>query len=278
MATKTTNRKTVTTTPASANVPEPSAAYVAARERRESAEVHLSDVGARLSRASADRTKVLARRDAGDLDLTALEILAAEAEAERLEAAQRAARAALADAQRAEVPFAVQHAADVAAAIASDSTLNDVRDAVADDVVKAALPVLTAALANVDALASARADVLTTVAGALKTSGIDDYRHNHVMYRNVSERLERDRQRLQWAKGPGARPGELDALHASIASAEDSLAELAPYAQPLADGATLDARGRVVVDKRAYPVPTSAGQRRAIVDAVAERLAVALGI
>lgn len=277
MATKT-NRKTVTTTPASANVPEPSAAYVAARERRESAEVHLSDVGSRLSRASADRTKVLARRDAGDLELTALEILAAEAEVQRLEVAQDAARTALADAQLDEAPLAAQRAADIAAAVVSDSTLSDARHVVADDVVKAALPVLTSALANVDELASARADALGVAAGALKVSGLDEYRYNNSVYRSVSERLERDRQRLQWAKGPNLRPGELSAIQASISSAEKSLAELEPYARPLADGATLDARGRVVVDKRAYPVPTSSGERRAIVDAVAERLAAALGI
>jgi len=272
--TKTTTKPKVTTTKrdegtasSTTAVVTPSPAYVAAREARASATERVQDIDARISRARATLTAVRKREEAGDLELSALEILAVEAEVPRLEAAREAAKRQADEARAAEAPHAAQHAAELARETLGAPDLRDAKASAVEAAIKAAVPVLTAALAGIDATVTARRAVVAEVTASLRDSDAEDYRRSHNTNVHTVESLKRNRARLAWA--PDHERAE---IRERVANGEEGVAELEPYASALAGDAQLTKSG-VIIDGVTYALPTTSGVRRDIVRDIADALA-----
>lgn len=263
----TTTKRNDTTTSSTAVLLTPSPAYIAAREARASATERVQDIDARLSRARATLTAVREREAAGDLELSALEILAAEAEIPRLEAAREAAKRRAIEARAAEAPHAAQHAAELARETLGAPDLRDAKASAVEAAVKAAMPVLTAALAGIDATVTARRAAVAEVTASMRDSDAEDYRRNHNNYVHTVESLERNRARLVWAPDH-----ERAAIRERVAHGEEAVAELEPYASPLAGDAQLTKWG-VIVEGATFALPTTSGVRRDIVRDITDALA-----
>ena len=266
----TTTKRNDRTTSSTAVVVTPSPAYVAARGARASETGRVRDIDARLSRARATFTAVREREAAGDLELSALEILAAEAEIPRLEAAREAAKRRVIEARAAEAPHAAQHAAELARETLSATDLRDAKASAIEAAVKAAMPVLTAALAGIDATVTAQRLAVAEVTASLRDSDAEDYRRNHNNYVHTVENLERNRTRLEWA--PDRERAE---IRERVTNGEEAVAELEPYASPLAGDARLTKSG-VIIDGVTHTLPTTTGVRRDLIRELADALATAL--